>query len=68
MATQMATDNITRSQKIAALVTAPGTVVKPAGFAGYVVVIDGRTGRDVCEPTADACFDALLDDESEVPQ
>lgn len=50
-----------RNQRIVDLVTAPGSCVYPATLCpDRVVVVDGRTGLDACERTADDCFDVLF--------
>jgi hypothetical protein len=53
--------NDERNQRIADLVLAPGSSVRPSSLnPGYVVVVDGRTGLDACERSASACFDMLF--------
>jgi hypothetical protein len=52
---------IRRNQRIVDLVTAKNSVVKPSTLnPGRVVVLDGRTGCDASEETADECFDVLF--------
>lgn len=52
-----------RNQRIVELVTAPGSRVESSKLVpGMVVVVDGRTGLDACEPTADAAFDTLFEE------
>jgi hypothetical protein len=58
---------VERMRRIVDLVTAPGSRVNPSAINdGYVVVVDGRTGKDACERTADAAFDVLLEEADEV--
>lgn len=50
-----------RNQRIVDLVTAPGSIVRPSDIVDdHVLIIDGRTGLDACERSADAAFDVLF--------
>ena len=45
---------------ILGLARSPYSIIKPSIInPGYVTVVDGRTGLDACEPTADECFRVL---------
>lgn len=53
-----------RNQRIVDLVTAKGTALYPSRInPDRVVVVNGRTGLDACEATADKCFDVLFTEE-----
>lgn len=53
--------DIERMERILDLVNAPGTRIYPSELTpGRVVVIDGRSGLDACEPTALEGIEALL--------
>ena len=53
-----------REQRILAIVFAPGTEIYPSKInAGRVVVVNGLTGLDACERSAEDCFDVLLREE-----
>ncbi len=53
-----------REQRILAIVFAAGTEIYPSKLnAGRVVVVNGLTGLDACERSAEDCFDILLREE-----
>lgn len=50
-----------RLRRLFDLVNAPGTVIEPAKLSrGRVCVVDGRTGLDACERTAEDAIETLL--------
>lgn len=52
-----------RLQRMFDLVNAKGSVVEPAKLSrGKVVVVDGRTGLDACEDSAERGIESLLDE------
>lgn len=57
-------NELTRDERILAIVRAQHTRIEPSKInPGMVVVVNGITGLDACAPTADECFDDLLNEE-----
>ena len=55
---------MSREERILAIVMAQGTLIEPSKInRGMVVVVNGLTGLDACERSAERCFDTLLDEE-----
>jgi hypothetical protein len=53
-----------RDQRILEIVMAPGTELYPSKLnGGMVVLVNGLTGLDACENSAEDCFDVLLREE-----